>query len=145
MKENFTLDVCYRDIKKSITFNLNYDFLTFKSKIDSNFEIYRKPYYYEIIERRSSNETLEDLLKRGKKEEDYNIYYYDIEKIFIRKNYGYSNFIEYVKEGFFPDLIIDIPSRAGGCAFEYVDYDNGKTKKLKFSKNAPKWRRVQKD
>ena len=143
MKENFTLNVYYRDIKKSITFNLNYDFLTFKSKIDSNFEIYRKPYYYEIIERRSSNETLEDLLKRGKKEEDYNIYYYDIEKIFIRKNYGYSNFIEYVKEGFFPDLIIDIPVSAGGCAFEYVDYDNGKTKKLKFSKNAPKWRRVQ--
>ena len=32
-------------------------FLTFQSKIDSNFDIYRKPYYYEIIERRSSNET----------------------------------------------------------------------------------------
>ena len=41
MKENFTLYVCYEDIKKSITFNLNDDFLTFKSKIDSNFDISR--------------------------------------------------------------------------------------------------------
>ncbi len=65
MKENFTLDVCYRDNRRSITFNLNYDFLTFKSKIDLNIDIYRKPYYYEIIERRSSNEILVDLLKKG--------------------------------------------------------------------------------
>ena len=145
MKENFTLDVCYEDIKKSITPNLNDDFLTFKSKIDSNFNISRKPYYYEIIERRSSNETLEDLLKRGIKEEECNIYY-DIRSFNNKiRSYSYSDFIEYVKEGFFPDLIIDIPVSAGGCAFEYVDYDNGKTKKLKFSKNAPKWRRVQKD
>ncbi len=26
MNENFTLDVCYEDIRKSITFNFNYDF-----------------------------------------------------------------------------------------------------------------------
>ena len=142
MKENFTLDVCYEDIKKSITPNLNDDFLTFKSKIDSNFNISRKPYYYEIIERRSSNETLEDLLKRGIKEEECNIYY-DIRSFNNKiRSYSYSDFIEYVKEGFFPVLILDIPIRGGGCPFEFVDYDNGKTTKLKFSKNAPKWRRV---
>ncbi len=41
MKENFTLVVLYENIKKSIIFNLNDDFLTFKSKIDSNFDISR--------------------------------------------------------------------------------------------------------
>ena len=142
MKENFTLDVCYRDIKKSITFNLNDDFLTFKSKIDSNINIYRTPYFYEIIERRSSNETLEDLLKRGIKETMYDIYF-DKRRLML-STYSYSEFIECVKEGFFPVLILcDSIRGGGGCSFEFVDYDNGKTTKLQFSKNAPKWRRVE--
>ena len=104
MNENFTLDVCYEDIKKSITFDLNYDFLTFKSKIDSNFEIYRQPNYNdEVIERRSSNETLEDLFKRGIKVEHYIIYYSHKHrriKNYIN-SYNYSDFIKYIKEGFF--------------------------------------------
>ena len=102
MNENFTLDVCYGDIRKSITFNLNYDFPTFKSKIDSNFDIYRKADNYEIIERRSSNETLEDLLKRGIKVEHYIIYYgheHRRNKKFIN-SFDYSDFIKYVKKDF---------------------------------------------
>jgi hypothetical protein len=140
MKENFTLDVCYKDIKKSITFNLNDDFLTFKSKIDSNIDIYRHPYFYEIIERRSSNETLEDLLKRGIKNKMYDIYCDN----YMLSSYSYSMFIEDVKEGIFPVLILSNSlCGGGGCSFEFVDYDNGKTTKLQFSKNAPKWRRVE--
>ena len=139
MNENFTLDVCYEDIRKSITFNLNYDFPTFKSKIDSNFDIYRKPNsIYEIIERRSSNETLEDILKRGIKEKNFEILY--ARGLIYSDNY--HHFINDIKEGFPPVLTLYIPFRGGGCSFEFVDYDNGKTIKLKFSKNAPEWRRV---
>ena len=39
-------------------------------------------------------------------------------------------------------LGIPINNKGGGCPFEFVDYDNGKIKKLKFVKNAPEWRRV---
>ena len=142
MNENFTLDVCYGDIRKSITFNFNYDFPTFRSKINSNFDIYRKPYYYEIIERRSSNETLEDLLKRGIKENECDIWFDDGENRSRIYDFNYDDFINDIKEGFPPVLTLYIPFRGGGCSFEFVDYDNGKTKKLKFSKNAPEWRRV---
>ena len=138
MKENFTLVVLYENVKKSITFNLNDDFLTFKSKIGSNFDISRKPYHDEIIERRSSNETLEDLLKRGIKEENFQI----LCRASIIDSHNYSGFIEYVKKNGRFRVLISIPYRGGGCSFEFVDYDNGKTTKLKFSKNAPEWRRV---
>ena len=96
MKENFTLVVLYENVKKSITFNLNDDFLTFKSKIDSNFDISRKPYDDEIIERRSSNETLEDLLKRRIKVENFYIFCKD----FIIDSHNYSDFIGKKKDIF---------------------------------------------
>ena len=139
MDDNYILDVYFNGLKKSITFNLRDDYFTFRSKIDSNCEVYRKPYYYEIIERKSSNETLEDLLKKGIKEKGY-IICYDLGRI---TQYSYNSFIEEIEFGVLPILYLSIPIRGGGCPFEFVDCDNGKTKKLKFSKKAPDWRRVE--
>ena len=96
MKKNFTLNVFDGCIEKSIIFHFNDDFLTFKSKIISNFDLYRKPYPHEIIERKSSNETLEDLLKRGIKEENVDFIYNG--GMMIITSHDYSNFIESYKK-----------------------------------------------
>ena len=93
----------------------------------------RDPYPGEVIKRISPNETLEYLIERGVYEK-----YPNIEKI-----NGYRVYkVDEIKNG--DKLYLDIPLRgAGGPLIEFADVDKmSKTKKLKFSKNAAKWRKV---
>ena len=148
INKNITLDAYVYGEYKKITFNLKGDYKTIESEIVSNIDIYRKPYYYEIIERKSSNETLEDLWKRGikenhpiiflviKNEEEELIF----DRFFLKRKRNFFRDILNVQNNYY--LRFGIQIRGGGCSFEFVDFDNGKTKRLTFSKNAPKWRMV---
>ena len=93
----------------------------------------RPPYPREVIERISPNETLEYLIERGVYEKCPNI-----EKINGKSVYK----IDEIKNG--DKLYLDIPLRGGGGPLiEFADVDKmSKAKKIKFSKNAAKWRKV---
>ena len=96
----------------------------------------RHPYPGEVIERISPNETLEYLIERGVFEKYPNI----MKKIKGRSSYVHK--VDEIKNG--DKLIFDILLRGSGSPLiEYVDIDKmSKTKNLKFSKNAKKWRKV---
>ena len=92
-----------------------------------------RPYPGEVIERISQNETLEYLIERGVFEKKP-----QIEKI----NGSIVYEVDEIKNG--DKLFLDIPLRGGGGPLiEFADVDKmSKTKNLKFSKNAKKWRKV---
>ena len=93
----------------------------------------RHPYPGEVIERISQNETLEYLIERGVFEK-----YPKIGKINGSRFYK----VDELKNG--DKLFLYIPIRGGGGPLiEFADVDKmSKTKNLKFSKNAKKWRKV---
>ena len=98
----------------------------------------RRPNPGEVIKRISQNETLEYLIKRGVFEKSP-----DIKKIKGRICSYYVYKVDQIKNG--DKLFLDIPLRgaAGGPLIEFADVDKmSKTKNLKFSKNAKKWRKV---
>ena len=115
-------------------------------------KLYRDPYPYieEIIERESPKETLEYLLKRGVQEKDPNIEYY-ISPNHIGIRTGWRRYCEIcsknIKEAsqFISKIRFFIPLRGAGVlsGLEFVNLEGGsKAKVLKFSTNAPKWRKV---
>ena len=123
---------------KPIIINKDDDFNTVRNKLLSYLKfigkpLCRDPYLGEIIERTSPHETLEYLIERGVYE-----CYPNIEKFNGRRVYK----VEEIRNG--DKLYLDIPLRgAGGPFIEFADVDKiSKTKKLKFSKNAKKWRKV---
>ena len=94
----------------------------------------RDPLPGEVIERISPNETLEYLIERGVFEKYP--YIHNIKRRRIVYN------VDEIKNG--DKLFLDIPLRGGGGPLiEFADVDKmSKTKNLKFSKNAKKWRKV---
>ena len=141
---NISLIFRFNNEKEELIFNLKDNYQTFLikfNKIMNKHIQYRNPYYYEIIERKSSDETLEDLLKRGKIKVNYD--YLIGGEVFSNEEELY-NFFKILSSDDNGLLISpSIGYEGGGCPFEFVDFYNGKTKTLKFSKNAPEWRRVQ--
>ena len=126
-----------KDNYASIIINKDDDINTVREKLLSYLisigkPLCREPYPGEVIKRISPNETLEYLIERGVYEEYPNI-----------EINGHSVFtVDGIKNG--DKLYLDIPLRgAGGPLIEFADVDKmSKTKKLKFSKNAAKWRKV---
>ena len=107
--------------------------------------IYRKAFQNEIIERKSPYETLEDLLNRGVMETNPRVIIsnntFSRLKNFYDCGYNFSDIADGdVLKVEFEHLLYG----AGGIsALEFIDIDNlTKTKKLYFSKKAPKWRQV---
>ena len=107
--------------------------------------IYRNPFPEEIIERTQPDKTLEYLIDRGVIEEYPNMI---IHNKFNRFNFNlWGSDLERIKNG--DSIYIEYRGKvygAGGInTLEFVDFDKlTKTKKLKLSKNAPKWRKVTK-
>jgi hypothetical protein len=105
-------------------------------------KLYREPYPKEVILRESPKETLEYLLNRGVIEDCPNI------EIFI-KSYGWKDmyFLKWNNLTFkeVSKVSFGVPIRgAGGFAgLEFVNLGkDSNAKVLKFSNNAPKWRKV---
>ena len=96
----------------------------------------------ETIERSSPNETLEFLINRGVFEENPSVQI--INKTRYRNYYNSpNNMFEDIQNG--DELKVEYLSKIYGglCSIDFIDIDKlTKTKKLKFSKEAPKWRKV---
>ena len=157
------LDIYYNEnlyinsISKDI-FSKDDDFKKIEEKLRSIYlkqekKLFRDPYPKEIIERESPKETLEFLLKRGVMERYPRIsYYINVNtKGIIHGWKHYSEFRQFLEtkrlkltESIFSKVSFDIPLRGAGglVGLEFVNLENSKSKVLKFSKNAPKWRKV---
>ena len=121
-----------------IIINKNDDLKTLKNKLLSYLKsigkpLCRPPYPGEVIERTAPQETLEYLIERGVYENHPNIITFDGK---------YLDRVDQIRNG--EKLDFDLPLRGGGGPFiEFADIDKiSKTKKLKFSKNAKKWRKI---
>ena len=121
----------------------NYEYL--RNKLlsilkSSGIILYRRPFPNEIIERKSEKETLENLIERGVEEKNPNLVIFD--KCNREKNFLDKNIFDEIKEG--DKVSLEIPLRgAGSPLIEFVDVEKiTQTKKLKFSKNSPKWRKA---
>ena len=132
-----------KDNFEPVIINKNDSIMEVKNKLLSCLDskgksLCRGPYPGEIIERINPKETLEYLIERGVIEKDPEIL------VISRGNIGRSWTFKknYFNEG--DKLELYIPLRgAGGPFIEFADIDKlSKTKKLNFSKNAKKWRKV---
>jgi len=117
-------------------------------------KLYRSPYPKEIILRESPKETLEYLLKRGVIEDDPHIsFYIDFNQKGIHYGWNSTSQIQSyirekkltIKDPLISKVSFYVPLRGAGglVGLEFVNLEGGsKAKILKFSKNAPKWRKV---
>ena len=132
----------------NIDINENEGYYSIAHKVKSilyekGIKLYRRPSRDEVVERTSPFETLENLLERGVIEEHPRVMI--THKVFKYPNVEY-HYCEVENGDIFNVNLENILYGAGGLSqLEFVDVDEStKTKKLKLSKNAPKWRKVSK-
>ena len=127
--------------------NDNYDSIANKVKsilYMSWKKLYRPPLRHEVVERKSPFETLENLLERGVIEENPRVIINLRGFSYPPTYYSKSSYNLFENQDI---LSVQFEGRiigAGGLStLEFVDVDElTKTKKLKFSKSAPNWRKV---
>ena len=110
---------------------------------ESGIKLYRKPFRDEVVERTSPLETLEFLLERGVIDNNPRIIINHYGKKYPNISYEYH----YLENGNIFNVEFEGRIYGGGGLgqLEFIDVDElAKPKNLKFSKTAPKWRKVSK-
>lgn len=144
-----TIRLIYQDeFIENVNINVSDDFSSISKKFKSILYkhgkfTYRRPFQDEIIKREFPYETLEFLIERGIIEENPTIIFYRKNNKHIRYPY-YSFNINNIING--DEIEVEYDSKiygSGAMTLEFIDVDeNTKVKKLKFSKNAPDWRKA---